>query len=65
MIIIYNYEKLLLKLMKENKLNENDAISLAFANWHYKNNTNPPINHNIAPTIITGGHVIVVEKERE
>ena len=64
MIIIYNYEKLLLKLMKENKLKENDAISLAFANWHYKNKTSPPIKHNIAPTITANGHVLVVEKER-
>lgn len=49
--------------MQEYKLKPNDAISLAFANYHYKHNTTPPINHDIAPTLTTDGGIAIVEKE--
>ena len=50
--------------MRDNKLKPNDAIGLAFANYHYKNKTSPPINHNIAPTLTTDGEMAIVERSR-
>ena len=58
-----NVEKLILRLMKENRLQPYDTISLAYSNYQYKHNTKTHVYHDIAPTLTTksGGGVVVVE----
>ena len=53
------YNRVIHKLMCENKLEEYDTINLSNANFYLKYNTNI-IKHNEVPTLTTGCKVAVV-----
>lgn len=57
------YERLLLRLMEENKLKENDVVDLNFGCYCFNHNTDPTIRHNIACTLTTKCNLVVVLKD--
>lgn len=58
-----NYERLLSRLIREDKLKEYDVVNLDFGNYCYKHNIVPPIKNNIAHTLTTRCNMYVVLKE--
>jgi len=58
-----NREKLLSRLINENKLREYDVVNLDFGNYCYKHNIDPTIKSDIVPTLTTRCNMYVVLKE--
>lgn len=58
-----NYEQLLSRLMREDKLKEYDVVNLDYGNYCYKHNIDPTIKNNIAHTLTTRCNMFVVLKE--
>lgn len=58
-----NYERLILRLIKEDKLEEYDCVDLNYATYCYKNNVKPTTRNNIVNTLTTNCDMVVILKD--
>ena len=59
------YERLILRLIKEDKLEEYDCVDLGYSTYCNKHNVDPTIKHNMACTLTTHCDVVVILKDND
>lgn len=57
------YERLILKLIEENKVDEYDCVDINYTSYCLKNNIKPTIRHNMVNTLTTNCEMVVILKD--